>query len=119
MSRKCHFRTSRVGSAGAGHSRKDIPAGHGRCRIAAQRAAPWPPWDRAASEGYRMRRREFIALLGPLIIWAGSARSQKRVPPEIGLLSSRSASESASLIAAFHEGLKEGGYVEGQNLVIQ
>jgi putative tryptophan/tyrosine transport system substrate-binding protein len=66
-----------------------------------------------------MRRRTFLGLLGPLIVWAGNARGQKRVPPEIGLLSSRSASESASLIAAFHEGLKEAGYVEGRNLAIQ
>jgi ABC-type uncharacterized transport system substrate-binding protein len=68
-----------------------------------------------------MRRREFVALIGPLIVWAGNARGQKRVPPEIGLLSSisRSASESASLIAAFQEGLKETGYVEGRNLAIQ
>jgi len=68
-----------------------------------------------------MRRREFVALMGPLIVWAGSARGQKHLPPEIGLLSSisRSASESASLIAAFHEGLKEAGYIEGRNLAIQ
>jgi putative ABC transport system substrate-binding protein len=68
-----------------------------------------------------MRRREFITLLGPLIVWAATARGQKRGSPEIGLLSSisRSASESLSLIAAFQEGLKEAGYVEGQNLVIQ
>jgi putative ABC transport system substrate-binding protein len=68
-----------------------------------------------------MRRREFITLVGPLIVWAGDALGQKRIPPEIGLLSSisRSASESASLIAAFHEGLKEAGYVEGRNLSIQ
>jgi hypothetical protein len=37
-----------------------------------------------------MRRREFIAVLGPLIVWASNARAQKRPPPEIGLLSSRS-----------------------------
>jgi ABC-type uncharacterized transport system substrate-binding protein len=68
-----------------------------------------------------MRRREFITLLGPLIVSAATARGQKRGSPEIGLLSSisRSASESLSLIAAFQEGLKEAGYVEGQNLVIQ
>jgi putative ABC transport system substrate-binding protein len=66
-----------------------------------------------------MRRRDFITLLGPLIVWASNARAQKRAPPEIGLLSSRSPSESAALIAAFHEGLKEAGYVEGRNLAIQ
>jgi len=39
--------------------------------------------------------------------------------PEIGLLSSRSPNESATLIAAFQAGLKESGYVEGQNVAIQ
>ena len=50
---------------------------------------------------------------GPLIVGTAVAQAQKRTPPEIGLLSSRSAGESASLIAAFHDGLKESGYVEG------
>ena len=66
-----------------------------------------------------MRRREFIALIGPLIVGAAAVHGQKRTPPEIGLLSSRSANETASLIAAFHEGLKESGYVEGRNVTIQ
>jgi len=66
-----------------------------------------------------MRRREFIALIGPLIVGTATAQAQKRTPPEIGLLSSTSASESASLIAAFHDGLKESGYVEGQNVTVQ
>jgi putative ABC transport system substrate-binding protein len=60
-----------------------------------------------------MQRRQFIALIGPLIVGTAIAQAQKRTPREIGLLSSRSAGESASLIAAFHDGLKESGYVEG------
>jgi len=66
-----------------------------------------------------MRRREFIALIGPLIVGTATAHAQKRTPPEIGWLSSRSASESDSVIAAFHDGLKESGYVEGQNVTVQ
>jgi putative ABC transport system substrate-binding protein len=66
-----------------------------------------------------MRRREFIALIGPLIVGTATAHAQKRTPPEIGWLSSRSASESDSVIAAFHDGLKESGYVEGQNVIVQ
>jgi putative ABC transport system substrate-binding protein len=38
--------------------------------------------------------------------------------PIIGFLSSRSAGESAGLVAAFREGLGEAGYVEGQNLIV-
>jgi putative tryptophan/tyrosine transport system substrate-binding protein len=65
-----------------------------------------------------MRRREFVAAIATLFVGA-SARGQKDTLPEIGLLSSRSPNESATLIAAFQAGLKESGYVEGQNVAIQ
>jgi putative ABC transport system substrate-binding protein len=66
-----------------------------------------------------MRRREFLAFLGAAVAWPHTARAQKPTLPVIGLLSSRSPSESASLIYAFHQGLNEAGYVEGRNVVIQ
>jgi putative ABC transport system substrate-binding protein len=63
-----------------------------------------------------MRRREVIAGLG-LAAWPSSAGAQTAAPV-IGFLSSRSPGESASVVAAFGEGLKESGYVEGQNVHI-
>src|SRR5262245_45406945 len=69
--------------------------------------------------GDRMRRREFITLLGgeaaasPL-----AARPQPRGMPVIGLLSSRSAATDAHLIAVIRQALNERGFVEGQNVVI-
>ena len=65
-----------------------------------------------------MRRREFVAAIATLFVGA-PAHGQKHTLPEIGLLSSRSPNESATLIAAFQDGLKESGYVEGQNVATQ
>jgi len=67
-----------------------------------------------------MRRREFIALVGSSVAgWPLAARAQQPAMPVIGFLSSRMASESVSVVAAFHQGLKEIGYVEGQNISIE
>ena len=66
-----------------------------------------------------MRRREFITFLGATATWPLTAHAQQSAMPVIGLLGSQSAAEWAHLVAAFREGLREIGYVEGQNAAIE
>ena len=75
-----------------------------------------PPGRR---RGARMRRRELLLLLVTSTMGARVVRAQQKAMPVIGYLSQRSPTDSASIVAAFRQGPKEQGYVEGQNVVIE
>ena len=67
-----------------------------------------------------MKRREFIGLIsGVAATWPFAVRAQQRAVPVIGYLSSASSQGHASYLAGFHEGLREGGFIEGQNVTIE
>jgi putative tryptophan/tyrosine transport system substrate-binding protein len=67
-----------------------------------------------------MRRREFIMCVGGgAIAWPLTARAQQPSMPVIGYLHSGSFDAFAHVVPAFREGLKDAGYVEGQNAVIE
>jgi putative ABC transport system substrate-binding protein len=66
-----------------------------------------------------MRRREFIAGLGSAAAWPVAARAQQAAMPVIGWLSLQSADDYNIVTVAFLQGLKDTGYVAGQNVAIE
>jgi putative ABC transport system substrate-binding protein len=66
-----------------------------------------------------MRRRKFITLVGGAVTWPFAVRAQQSAMPLIGFLNSQSAGSFSHLVAGFQQGLREAGFLEGQNIQIE
>ncbi|MGC2749817.1 MAG: hypothetical protein WA309_20495 [Pseudolabrys sp.] len=67
-----------------------------------------------------MQRREFITLLGGgSVVWPLVARAQQPPMPVVGFLHGASPGPFKRFVAAFRNGLKDNGFVEGQNLTVE
>jgi putative ABC transport system substrate-binding protein len=66
-----------------------------------------------------LKRREFITLLGAAATWPLTARAQQPALPMIGLITAGSLAALTQQIAAFRDGIKETGYIEGQNVTLE
>ena len=65
-----------------------------------------------------MKRREFVALLGGATAWPLAARAQQTAMPVVGFLVSTSPDGFTERLRKFSQGLKEQGFVEGENVAI-
>ena len=67
-----------------------------------------------------MRRRDFVVRIGgAALAWPLAGLAQRPAMPFIGFLNSGSPNERAQFVEAFRQGLKQGGYIDGQDVAIE
>jgi putative ABC transport system substrate-binding protein len=66
-----------------------------------------------------MRRRNFLSVLGGAAAWPLAARAQQASVPVIGFMHTGLPGSYAHIVSEFRQGLKQSGYVEGQNVAIE
>src|SRR5262249_12466168 len=67
----------------------------------------------------KIKRRDFVSLLGGAAAWPLAARAQQAAMPVVGFVSSANAQSTPHMTAAFRVGLKENGFTEGENVAIE
>src|SRR5262249_11441246 len=72
----------------------------------------------ARRRGDRMRRREFVALLGGAAAGPITARAQQSAKPVVGIMHA-TAQPNSYLVTAFKEGLSQTGYIDGRNVTLE
>jgi putative tryptophan/tyrosine transport system substrate-binding protein len=66
-----------------------------------------------------VNRRDFISLLGGAAAWPLAVRAQQAAMPVVGFLRSTSLADGTHLVTGFRQGLKEAGFIEGQNVAVE